>query len=134
MEFLLIHGYQPPFRIGSILYQSVFYHRIHTNAIFCSYSNFLCPDECKKSKPVWVTSLPFGSSRLDAARTGFRSVSGRFLDLDDHRLFRTPNGHRNPCSTVIHEFLPPFVLMNQLHITPEDCMNRCCHFYYTTHF
>lgn len=99
-----------------------------------SYSNFLCPDERKKGKPVCVTSLPFGSSRLDAARTGFRGAASRFLDLDDHRLFRTPNGHRNPCSTVIHEFLPPFVLMNQLHITPEDCMNRCCHFYYTTHF
>ncbi len=80
-----------------------------------SYSNFLCPDECKKSKSVWVTNLPFGSS-------GFRSATSRFLDLDDHRLFRTPNGHRNPCSTVIHEFLPPFVLMNQLHTTQEDYM------------
>lgn len=55
-----------------------------------SYSNFLCPDEDEKKRQARMgNELAFGSS-------GFRSVSGRFLDLDDHRLFRTPNGHRNP--------------------------------------
>lgn len=53
-----------------------------------SYSNFLCPDEEEKRQARVGNELAFGSS-------GFRSVSGRFLDLDDHRLFRTPNGHRN---------------------------------------
>lgn len=54
-----------------------------------SYSNFLCPDEDKKKQARAGNELAFVSS-------SFRSVSGRFLDLYDHRLFRTPNGHRNP--------------------------------------
>ena len=45
-----------------------------------SYSNFLCPDEDEKRQARAGNELAFGSS-------GFRSVSGRFLDLDDHRLF-----------------------------------------------
>lgn len=128
MEFLLIHGHRPPFRIGSILYRGfILSQNLHKCNTFDTKHHVRIPifcahDECKKGKPMLVMSLPFGSSRLDAARTGFRSVSSRFLDLNDHRLFRTPNGHRNPCSTMIHEFLPPFVLMNQLHTTPEDYM------------
>lgn len=52
-----------------------------------SYSNFLCPDEDEKRQARVGNELAFGSSV-------FRSVSGRFLDLDDHRLFCTPNGRR----------------------------------------